>query len=104
MQNEILFLLQNLSICFSLIIAFFIGKKTIIATISLFFVIANLFVVKQITLFGLEVTAADSYIVGAVLGFNLLQENWGKKSARNMIFIGFFVSIVFLIMSRFHLL
>lgn len=64
----------------------------------------NLFVSKQISFFGLDVTATDALAVSYLLGFNLLQEFYGKKAARSHLLISFLVSIGFVGLSLFHLI
>ena len=57
--------------------------------------IANLFVLKQIHLFGMEVTASDGYAIGSLLGLNVLQEFYGKKEAKQATCICFFFMTFF---------
>ena len=104
MQNEIIFFLQTVAVAGSVLVSLALGREALVACISLLFVLANLFVVKQVTLFGFDVMAADTYIIGAVLGFNLLQEFFGAQIAKKTIWISFFISFVFVIMSQIHLL
>ena len=59
-----------------------LGKEALIAYVSLLFVIANFFVVKQIQLCGYNATGADAFIIGISFSINLLQEYWGQKTAR----------------------
>lgn len=103
-KNEILFLLQTVFIAGSVLGALALGKEALVALISAIFLVANLFVIKQITLFGFDVTATDVYIIGAVLAFNLLQEFYGKRIAKKTIWISFFISLIFVILSKVHLL
>lgn len=103
MKNELLFFSQTILIAVSMLGALALGKEALIASISFLFVLANLFVVKQIALFGFNVTSADIYIIGAVLGSNLLQEFFGARIAKKAIWIGFFISFLFISMSHMHL-
>ncbi|MFC1854382.1 queuosine precursor transporter [Candidatus Dependentiae bacterium] len=81
MANEFIFLLHVvLTISFSLGMLV-LGRGALFAAIALQAVFANLFVIKQISLFGFSVTAADAYIVGCMMCSNFLQEFYGKKSA-----------------------
>jgi queuosine precursor transporter len=66
-------------------------------------VAANVFVLKQIHLFGLEVTAADVYSVGAMLSINLLQEFHPRFSVNKLIEMTFIVLCLLAINSLFHL-
>lgn len=103
MMNELLFFLQTIFVAGIILASLALGKEALVASISLLFVLANLFVTKQITLFGFHVTSADVYIIGAVLGFNLLHEYFGKAIAQKTIWISFFVSTIVLVLSQMHL-
>jgi queuosine precursor transporter len=79
------------------------GKEASIAWVALLALLANLFVTKQITLFGLNVTCSDSLAVGYLLGSNLIQEFFGKEAAKKSIWISFSLSVAFLLLSFVHL-
>lgn len=83
---------------------FRLGKEFLIAFLSLLAILMNLFVLKQMTLFGLDITCSDALAVGYLLGLNLIQEFFGRESARKMIWISFCTSIIFLLLSQIHLL
>lgn len=102
MTNESIFLAQSLFMGAALLVALRLGKEALIALIALLAVLANLFVVKQISLFGFNATAADAYAVGCMLGINLLQEYYGKPTAKQAVLISFFVSIIFTVSSQVH--
>ncbi len=103
-MNELIFLLQILLIvCFSFG-AFKLGKEALIAWVSIQAIIANLFVLKQIKLFGFDVTASDSYMIGSLLGLNLLQEHFSQEDANKATRICFFCMSFFAIISQVHLL
>lgn len=80
-----------------------IGREAIVAWLSLLAVSLNFFVLKQITLFGMHVTASDALAIGYLLGLNLTQEFFGAKLARKTVGISFFISLSFLILSQIHL-
>ncbi len=73
------------------------------AWLSLLAVAMNLFVLKQISLFGLNVTACDALAVGYLLGLNLIQEFFGRQQAQKMTWLSFFISAGFLFLSQIHL-
>lgn len=79
-----------------------LGKEALISWIALQGVLANLFVVKQIDLFGLHVTCSDVYVVGSVFGLNLLQEFFGQSASKKSIFATFLGMLFMSIMSKFH--
>ncbi len=62
------------------------------------------FRLKQITLFGLNVTASDVFIIGSLLGLNLLQEYFGQKEAKQAIKVCFFFMVFFALISQLHLI
>ncbi len=80
-----------------------LGKSALISYVSLLFVLANIFVIKQINLLDYAVTTADAYIIGVSFGINLIQEIWGKNSAQQTIFISFACSLFYLIMGYFQI-
>ncbi|MBT3455975.1 queuosine precursor transporter [bacterium] len=101
-MNTFLFLLHSVAIGISLLGAVAYRKELVISLICLMAVLSNLFVVKQIDLFGYSVTCADIFSVGIGLGLNLLQEYWGKSIAKKTIWISFICSIFYLCMTQFH--
>ncbi len=80
------------------------GKEAISAWLGVLAVAMNLFVLKQITLFGLHVTASDALSVGYLLGLNLIQEFFGSKQARKAIWISLFIAAAFVLLTQIHLL
>ena len=66
-------------------------------------VLANLFVLKQITLFGWTVTCSDVFAIGAILSLNLLQETWGQQEAAKTIRISVLSLVFFAVMAQMHL-
>ncbi len=97
MFNEFCFVTQITVIACGSLGLLMLGKEALIAYIGLLFVMANIFVVKQINLFGWTVTSSDAFIIGIGLSLNLLQEFWDKRSARQAIFISFVLSAIYLI-------
>ena len=103
-MNELIFLAHVIIISIFTIAALKISKEALIATIAIYCVLANLFVLKQINLFGFTPTASDAFSVGAILGINLLQEYFGEKESKNAIWICFFVTIIYTIASQIHII
>lgn len=103
MLNETLFVLQILVVIgFG---AFFAARNLIMlaAWASLLSIIMNIFVLKQIVLFGFEVTAADVYVIGLFSCLNCSREFWGKESTRKVIFVSWCSTLSFLILTQLHL-
>lgn len=102
-MNEIIFISHILFVIIATLGALRKGKDALISLIALQAVMANLFVVKQMTLFGLNVTCSDVYSVGGILGLNLLNEYHGKEAAKNTVWVSFAAMLFFGIMSQMHL-
>ncbi len=80
------------------------GKTGLMCWIGLQPVLANLFVLKQISLYGFTVTCSDVYAVNCALGLNLMQEYYGKEEAKKGVWISFIMLVFFVLMSLIHLL
>ena len=104
LMNELIFFLHIAAVALASLWALRLGAAALIALIALESVVANIFVVKQTTLFGLFVTCSDVYIVGSLLALNLLQEFFGKESAKKAVGISFFAMAFFVVMAKLHLL
>ncbi len=103
-MNEYIFVFQAIAISISLLVALRLGKEALIAFVAAQTIFANLFVLKQICLCSFDATASDAYAIGGLLGLNLLQEYYGRKTTHLAIWISFFIAIVFAIVSQLHLL
>lgn len=104
MINELIFIAYILIVSSASLGACKIGKEALVAIIAVFWVLTNLFVTKQILLFGWNATASDALAVGATLSLNLLQEYWGKKIAQKTIIIGFFAALIYSVLSYLQIL
>jgi len=104
MLNELLFLSHCIVIALFSLISLSLGPSALVAFICTQCILANIFVLKQMTLFGLTATCADAFTVGATLGLNLLQEYFGKETAKRAIVINFALLIFYLVVSQIHLL
>jgi len=102
-MNEVVFVLHVIIILVFLCCAVRLGQGVLMIFISLSAVLANLFVLKQITLFGMQVTCSDGFAVGGILGLNLLQDIYGKEAARRCIRASIFAMLFFIAMSQIHL-
>jgi len=102
-MNEWLFFAHIILILAFLAVAVRLGRSALMVYISLSAVFANLFVVKQMTLFGLEVTCSDAFAIGGIIGLNILQDLFGREAARISIRISMLALIFFVAMSQIHL-
>ena len=102
-MNTLIFIIHALTIAIFSMGSLALGSHALVAFVCIQCIIANLFVVKQITLFGLTATCADAFTIGATIGLNLLQEYFGKDIAKKAIWINFFLLIFYAIISQIHL-
>lgn len=102
-MNEILFFSHLLIISITTVIMLRFGHEALCAFLCVQAILANLFVLKQITLFGLSATASDIYIVGSVFSLNLVQEFFGKAEAKRTIWISFSMLIFYTVVSQFQI-
>jgi uncharacterized integral membrane protein (TIGR00697 family) len=102
-MNNFIFVLHSLAICAINLIAIKWSKQAIIASIAIYGVLANLFVLKQINLFGLEVTSSDIFVVGISLGLNLIQDKFSKEDAQEAVWISFWGLTTYTILSQFQI-
>lgn len=103
-MNEFLFIIHFLFLQLLGLFALRLGKIALGSYICLTFLMANFFVLKQMTLFGLQVTASDGYAICGMLSLNFMQEFFGKKAAKEVIIASFLIFCIFVSMSFFHLM
>lgn len=103
MMNEAIFFIQTIVVLFFSLKALKRGKEAIATWVVVQALIANLFVLKQITLFGFEVTASDAFAVGSLLGLNFIQEHYGQEEAKKVVWTCFFFMFFFFAVSQLHL-
>ena len=102
-MNELLFLSQILVIVGFALGALKLGKGALISWVTVNALIANIFVLKQITLLGFQVTASDAFMIGSLLGLNFLQEYFGQEEAKKATWVCFFFMFFFVVVSQIHL-
>ncbi|WP_316359834.1 hypothetical protein [Candidatus Neptunichlamydia sp. REUL1] len=78
-MSEITFLFHIAALASFILIALRIGKHALIATLAIQIVLANLFAMKQMTCFGLNVTCSEVYTVGSIFSMSLIQVYFGKR-------------------------
>ncbi len=103
MINELILLFHILLISAAAGISLLLGQEALVAFVTVQIILANLFVIKQTTIFGFNATTADAYAIGAMIGFNLMQEFYGRALARKTVAITFFLSLFYAIASHIHL-
>jgi queuosine precursor transporter len=104
MSNDWIFIVQALVSLLLALCAFRFGRTWLVALIAVNVVMMNVFVMKQMTLFGLAVTGGNVLYATIFLSTDLLAEHFGKKEALRAVRIGFFASVVFVVMTQFVLM
>ncbi|MFL3051147.1 MAG: queuosine precursor transporter [Candidatus Neomarinimicrobiota bacterium] len=104
MNNELVFLFQTIIGLFFTLVAFKMGKSWLFTYIGVCIVLANIFVTKQITLFGLAATGGNVVYGSVFLATDLLNEHYGKQEAKKAVYIGFSMALFFTLMSQMILL
>ncbi len=102
-MNEIIFLIHILLVMGFGFGALKMGKGALTAWIALQAVLANLFVIKQISFFGFHVTCSDVFAIGSIFGLNLLREYYGVEASKKTLWTCFYAMIFFVVMSQVHL-
>jgi len=103
-MNTIIFCAQLIVIGLTTLIMQRLGAAALTASLCVQAILANLFVLKQIELLQLNATASDVYMIGCVLTLNLLQEYYGKQTARRAIWISFVLLLFYTLMSQLHIM
>jgi len=101
--NEFIFFLHVCAITISIAWATYFGERALITLITIFIVLANLFVTQTITLVGFTATSSDVFTVGCGLALLMLQEKYGKNVAQKAVWISFGGLIITLVLAQFHL-
>lgn len=103
MDNASLFIFHTIIGLSFILIAFRLGLNWLIALIAVEAVIMNIFVLKMMNVFSLEITGGNVMYASIFLGTDIICEHYGKRKARQAVWIGFFGAIFFIIMSQFTL-
>jgi queuosine precursor transporter len=102
-MNELILLAYCITTGSAALGALRFGKEGLIGFICVQVILVNLFVSKQITLFGYTATAADALAVGITLSLNILQEYYSRETALSAIWISFYCALFYAVLSLFHL-
>ena len=103
MKNEVIFLLQTVIMLLLTLGAFKMGKNYLKAFVGASIVLANIFVTKQITLFGLGATGGNVMYAAIFLSTDLLSEHYTQQDAKEAVKIGFGTSLLYLVGGQFML-
>lgn len=95
MSNEFLwFLMMATNFLFIMAIYKLWGKQGLLCWIPVSVILANIQVVKLVSLFGITSTLGNIVYASAFLVTDILSENHGREDAKQAVYIGFFSLIV----------
>ena len=100
MPNELIFFIKLILVISFTLFAFRMGKHWLMALVPVYIVLANIFVTKQILLFGLAATGGNVVYGCTFLATDLLSEHFSRKDARQAVYLGFFAALVFVVLSQ----
>lgn len=100
MWNETLFVGQSILVAGFAMGAVLFGSGCLYAFTSVCWVLGNLFVLKEATIFGLDVITSDAFAVGSNMGVTLLREYYGQQEAKRSIWVGVYTAVFFLLVSQ----
>ena len=91
LSNEVLWVLLLLANFLSILISYrFFGKTGLYIWIPIATILANIQVLKMVDLLSVGVTLGNITYASSFLVTDILSENYGRKSARKAVYIGFF--------------
>lgn len=103
-MNEALFICHVALVGFAALLALRFGKEGLTTLFCFQALIANVFVLKQMTCFGLVITCTDTFIIGCDFSLGLLQRHYGLNAAKKAVYLCFVLLLFFVILSKMHLL
>lgn len=102
-MNELLLILYLLWVCVLGALFTQLGRPGLYVFATLCSWVANLFVLKQIMLFGCLCTCADPLILGIFFSLNILQEHYGESAVNQCMLLMFSSLLAISSFSVFHL-
>ncbi len=94
LMNELLWLLMLGCNFFGISLAYrFWGKAGLYSWIALAAIVANIQVLKTVSLFGLTATLGNIVYATSFLATDILSENYGSRAAKQGVFLGFFILV-----------
>ncbi|MEG0037373.1 MAG: queuosine precursor transporter [Victivallaceae bacterium] len=103
-KNLILFCFQITFIALGNCFCIKKGLEWVTGWLILLVILMNLFIIKRIYLFGLEITACDAFVIGFLSCLNMVREFYDIESARKITKISLIIPLGFLFFSILHLM
>ena len=103
MANELLFFIQIFAVAMITRLCRGLGPSALVAWLCLQAVLANVLVLKMVTLFGMDVTVSDAYTIGSLYTLNLLQAHYGRRQAQTAVLASFCLMLAVALLLALHL-
>ncbi len=95
MMNEILFSTHIFFVLSVVCGAALLGQNAVQALVCVYTVLANLFIVKRMVLWGVVASGSDMYIIGSMCGLLIGSSLWGNEFARTTARLSVVASLFF---------
>jgi hypothetical protein len=102
-MNEYIFFIHIVTILLFTALSLRLGITAMGTWICVQALCANIFVLKQVELFGFQVTCSDVFAIGSILGLNIIQEYYGSNEAQKIIRHCFYFLLFFAVISQIHI-
>lgn len=104
MLNAFLLIVQIFAISWVTFLCLKVGEKAVNAWLTVVAISLNLMILKQVSMFGLDVTTCKSLGVCYILGLNLMQEYYGRRAAKTHVLIAALCTFGFVILQQIHMI
>jgi len=104
MLNVSILLLQIFGISWVTMLCLMVGKEAVNAWLTVVAIALNLMTLKEVNLFGLDVTCIKALSVSYILGLNLMQEYYGRRSSQVHVLIAALCTFGFVMLQQLHML
>ncbi len=85
---------------FLIIVSIFFKKNGLFACVAVAIIIANIQVLKQITIFGINATLGNIIYTSSYIATDMLSEFYGEKTSKKAVYIGFISFIIFAVLTN----
>ncbi len=104
MFNASLLIAQIFGISFITFLCLKIGRQAVNSWLVVLAISLNLMILKQVNIFGLDVTTCKALGVCYILGLNLMQEYYGKREAQVHVLIAALCTFGFVMLQQMHMI
>ncbi len=100
MDNEIIAACLLLGSLLGALLSYYMGERYLQTYVVLCYITANIITAKVGTFFGVDVTPGTFLFSAIFLSTDMLAERYGKKSALQAVYLSFFATVMFILMTQ----